>query len=194
MRRDIPGILQISTVLCGNPTLVESIFLRKRGGSRSTGLWDTCSSDAVVTTDWSWMLLNTRHIHMHTHIQQNTFLHTYVAFLLWFDPAWGQSEMLQSYIVKIGAAVSINLVINLSQTLKRAVIGLIVVNHVCQWCRKVQGIPLQEDGMMKQLRFSLMIAKYDVHLIPTTNKPFDQREDKRFTNSSQTETDRGHLC
>lgn len=55
MVRDIPGVSQMSVLLCGNPTLVESIFLGKRGGSRSTGHRDTCSSGAAVTTDQSWM-------------------------------------------------------------------------------------------------------------------------------------------
>lgn len=30
MRRDIPGVSQMSALLCGNPTLVESIFLGKK--------------------------------------------------------------------------------------------------------------------------------------------------------------------
>lgn len=78
MRSYIPGISQMSTLLCGNLTLVESIFLRKRGGSRSTGHWDTCSSDAVVTTDRSWMLLNTRPEHKKTHMHATTHISTQV--------------------------------------------------------------------------------------------------------------------
>lgn len=40
-------------------------------------------------------------------------------------------------ILKEKTAALINPVLNLSRLLKSAAIGLIVVNHVCQWCRKV---------------------------------------------------------
>lgn len=54
MGRDIPGVSQMSVLLAGNPTPVESIFLGKRGGSQSTGHRDTCSSGVAVTTDQCW--------------------------------------------------------------------------------------------------------------------------------------------
>lgn len=54
MERYIPGVSQMSALLCSNPTLVESIFLGKRGGSRSTGHRDTCSSGTAANTDQSW--------------------------------------------------------------------------------------------------------------------------------------------
>lgn len=53
-------------------------------------------------------------------------------------------------------AASINPVINLSQSLKLALIGLIVVSHACQWCGKVHGIPLQGEWMMKSERVALL--------------------------------------
>lgn len=58
--------------------------------------------------------------------------------------------------MKMRTAASINPVINLSQSLKLAVIGLIVVNHACQWCGKVHGIPLQGEWMMKSERAALL--------------------------------------
>lgn len=59
MGRDIPGVSQMSALLCCNPTSVESIFLGKRGGLRSTGHRDTCSSGEAATTDQHWTWLNT---------------------------------------------------------------------------------------------------------------------------------------
>lgn len=68
MGRDIPGVSQMSVLLCSNPTPVESIFLGKRGGLQSTGHRDTCSSGAAVTTDQPWTWLNTDpSTQMHTH-------------------------------------------------------------------------------------------------------------------------------
>lgn len=65
----------MSVLLCGNPTLVESIFLGKRGGSQSKGHRDTCGSGAAATTDHSWTRLNTdpsTQMHAHTHTQTST--------------------------------------------------------------------------------------------------------------------------
>lgn len=45
------------------------------------------------------------------------------------------------YMLEMRTAAHLN--INLSQSLKLAFIGLIVVSHASQWFRKVQGIPLQ---------------------------------------------------
>lgn len=52
-------------------------------------------------------------------------------------------------MLKKKTAALINAVLNLSRLLKSAAIGLIVVNHVCQWCRKVRGILLQEECIIK---------------------------------------------
>lgn len=52
-------------------------------------------------------------------------------------------------MLKEKTAALINPVLNLSCLLKSAAIVLIVVNHVCQWRRKVQGILLQEGNTIK---------------------------------------------
>lgn len=52
-------------------------------------------------------------------------------------------------MVKMRTAAPINPVFNLFQSLKLSAIGLIAVNHVCRWCRKVKGIPLQEEWIIK---------------------------------------------
>lgn len=52
-------------------------------------------------------------------------------------------------MLKEKTAAPINPVLNLSRLLKSAAIGLIVVNHVCQWCREVWGILLQKECTIK---------------------------------------------
>lgn len=68
--KDIPGLYQMCVLLCGNPTLVESILVGKINDWQLTGHRDTCSSCAAVTTDQSWMGLNTpKHQCKHTPIK-----------------------------------------------------------------------------------------------------------------------------
>lgn len=161
MGRDIPGVSQMSVLLCSNLTLVESIFLGKRGSSQSMGHRDTCSSGVVVTTDQCWTWLNTdpnTELRAHTHTHTPWHLHShrkstptvaYTSTHVQYIPLCNFPHLYnclsssfidvqadESNTVKMRTAASINSVINLSQSLKLAVIGLILVNHACQWCRK----------------------------------------------------------
>lgn len=66
-----------------------------------------------------------------------------------FPSLFSDVQVDECNMVKMKTAALINPVFNLSQSLKLAAIGLIVVNHVCQWCRKVQGILLPEECIIK---------------------------------------------
>lgn len=152
MKREIPYVSQMSALLRGNPTPVESIFLgKKKEAARNRRGTGTPAALMRRRLQISPGRDSTPAQKLQTHTNPDNLIHTE-------NSPWNRLphkydiplQVDGSNMVKMRTAASINPVINLSQSLKLAVIGLIVVNHACQHRRKKErGIPLQGEWMME---------------------------------------------